>query len=406
MNKLDTVVIAGAGLAGANAAFALREQGFAGRVVVVSEEGEIPYERPPLSKEYLRAEKSLDEIAVRPAIDYDAQGIELLGRRRAVTLDPAIRQLNLDDGTNLVYDALLIATGAAPRKLSSTRAYLAGTHYLRDVGDADRLRQAAGEARAIAVIGGGWVGSEVAASLRQLGGNVTLVSNLSRPLERVLGPQIAEVYRDVHLEHGVQLAHGHVSLIEGDDHVDAVRLSDGQRVPADLVVVGVGAAPRIKLATRGGLETSDGAIAVDEYLRSSAPNIYAAGDVAAAWHPRFGRHLRVEHWDNAIRQGRTAAANILGANEPYARIPYFYSDQFELGMEYRGYAPEWDEVVVRGDVARREFHAFWLADGRVSAAMNVNLWDDGEELQSLVESDERVHPDRLADRSVPLADAA
>ena len=406
MNKLDTVVIAGGGLAGANAAFALREQGFAGRVVVVSEEDEIPYERPPLSKEYLRAEKSLDEIAVRPAIDYDAQGIELLGRRRAVTLDPAIRQLNLDDGTNLVYDALLIATGAAPRKLSSTRAYLAGTHYLRDVGDADRLRQAAGEARAIAVIGGGWVGSEVAASLRQLGGNVTLVSNLLRPLERVLGPQIAEVYRDVHLEHGVQLAHGHVSLIEGDDHVDGVQLSDGQRVPADLVVVGVGAAPRIKLATRGGLETSDGAIAVDEYLRSSAPNIYAAGDVAAAWHPRFGRHLRVEHWDNAIRQGRTAAANILGANEPYARIPYFYSDQFELGMEYRGYAPEWDEVVVRGDVARREFHAFWLADGRVSAAMNVNLWDDGEELQSLVESDERVHPDRLADRSVPLADAA
>lgn len=406
MNKLDTVVIAGGGLAGANAAFTLREHGFAGRVVVVSEEDETPYERPPLSKEYLRGEKSLEEIAVRPAIDYDAQGIELLRGRRAVTLDRAIRQLNLDDGTNLVYDALLIATGAAPRKLSSTRAYLAGTHYLRNVGDADTLREAAGEARAMAVIGGGWVGSEVAASLRQLGGDVTLISNLSRPLERVLGQQIADVYREVHLEHGVRLAHGHVSLIEGEDHVDGVRLSDGQRVPADLVVVGVGAAPRIKLATRSGLETNDGAVTVDEYLRSSAPNIYAAGDVAAAWHPRFGRHLRVEHWDNAIRQGRTAAANILGGNEPYARIPYFYSDQFELGMEYRGYAPEWDEVVIRGDVARREFHAFWLADGRVSAAMNVNLWDDGEELQSLVESDERVDPDRLADRSVPLADAA
>ena len=406
MNNLDSVVVVGGGLAGANAAFALRENGFTGRVVLVSEEEEPPYERPPLSKEYLRGEKPIEAAHVKPLADYEANGIELLRGRRAVTLDPRRRQVNLDDGTNLGYDALLIATGAAPRKLSSTQAYLDGMHYLRTVADADALREAASRSHAIVVIGGGWIGSEVAASLRQLGHDVTLTTNLERPLQRLLGPEVAEVYRQVHLENGVRLAHGHVSLIEGDRHVTGVRLSDGQRLPADLVVVGVGAAPRIKLATRGGLDTRDGAITADEYLRTSVPSIYAAGDVAAAWHPRFGRHLRVEHWDNAIRQGKAAAANILGANQPYARTPYFYSDQFDLGMEYRGHAPEWSRVVIRGDVAAREFHAFWLADGRVSAAMNVNLWDDGKELKRLVDSEDRVDPDRLADPTVPLTMAA
>jgi 3-phenylpropionate/trans-cinnamate dioxygenase ferredoxin reductase component len=406
MTKIDTVVIAGGGLAGANAAFALREHGFDGRVVLVSEEQDPPYERPPISKEYLRGEKSLDEVLVRPLADYETHSVELLLGRRAVTLDPGIRRLNLDDGTNLTYDALVIATGAAPRQLGSTAAFLDGVHYLRDAADADALRAAAAEATSIAVIGGGWIGSEVAASLRQLGHSVTLVSNLPRPLERVLGPEVADVYRNVHLEQGVRLAHGHVAGLEGDERVARLRLSDGQRIPADLVVVGVGAAPRIKLATRGGLEIHDGAIVVDEYLRTSVMNVYAVGDVAAAWHPRYGKHLRVEHWDNAIHQGRAVAANIMGAGEPYARIPYFYSDQFDLGMEYRGYAPEWDEVVVRGDVAVREFHAFWLVDRRVVAAMNVNRWDDGEELQRLVAAEEPIDPRRLADPAVPLAEAA
>lgn len=406
MDKLDSVVIAGGGLAGATAAFALREQGFEGRIQLVSEEAEPPYERPGLSKEYLRGEKPLEKLFVRPLADYQAHDIQLLQGRRAVTLDPTIRQLNLDDGTNLTYNALLIATGAAPRSLGSTRAYLTGVHYLRNASDADSIRAAASRATSIAIIGGGWIGSEVAASLRQLGRQVTLISNMPRPLERVLGPEVAQIYSELHTEHGVRLAHGHVSAIEGDDRVDGVRLSDGQRIVADLVVVGVGAAPRIKLAMRGGLETTEGGIAVDEYLRTSAPNIYAAGDVAAAWHPRFGRHVRVEHWDNAIEQGKAAAANILGANEPYARTPYFYSDQFDLGMEYRGYAPEWGKVAIRGDVAKREFHAFWIADGRVIAAMNANLWDDGEDLLRLVESEERVDLGRLADPSVPLAEAA
>jgi 3-phenylpropionate/trans-cinnamate dioxygenase ferredoxin reductase subunit len=406
MTKFESIAIAGGGLAGATAAFALRERGFEGRLTLVSEEQAAPYERPPLSKSYLRGESTLGQALVRPLADYDAQGIGLLRGRRAVTLDPATRQLNLDDGTNLTYDALLIATGAEPRRLGSTRPYLAGVHHLRTAADADAIRTAAAGASALAVIGGGWIGSEVAASLRQLGHDVTLISSLPRPLERVLGPEVADVYRALHLEHGVRLVHGHVASIEGDRHVDGVRLADGRQVPADLVVVGVGAAPPLKLALRGGLHTTEGGIAVDEYLCTSVPNIYAAGDVAAAWHPRFGRHLRVEHWDNAIQQGKAAAANILGANEPYARTPYFYSDQYDLGMAYRGYAPEWGKVVVRGDLVKREFLAFWLADGRVMAAMNANRWDDSDELQRLVESEERVDLARLADPAVPLAEAA
>jgi 3-phenylpropionate/trans-cinnamate dioxygenase ferredoxin reductase component len=406
MNTLDSVVIAGGGLAGATAAFALRKGGFDGRVILVSQDQPAPYERPPLSKTYLRGESTLDQALVRPLADYEAHGIELLRGRRAVTLDPTIRRLNLDDGTNLTFDALLIATGAAPRHLGSTPVSLAGVHHLRNAEDADAIRTEAGSAKSIAVIGGGWVGSEVAASLRQLGHDVTLISALPRPLERVLGPEIAEVYRQLHAEHGVRLVQGRVSSIRGTRSVEEIRLTDGHGVSADLVVIGVGAVARLQLAMRGGLETTAGGIAVDEYLRTSVPNIYAAGDVAAAWHPRFGRHLRVEHWDNAIRQGKAAAANILGANEAYARTPYFYSDQFDLGMEYRGFAPQWGKVVTRGDLDKREFLAFWLADNRVVAAMNANLWDYGDELQRLVGSEERVDLARLADPGVPLAEAA
>ena len=400
-----THVIAGAGLAGAKAAEALREHGFDGRIVLVGSEPELPYERPPLSKGYLRGEQPLEKAYVRPASAYDELGVELLRGRRAITLDPVTRTVNLDDGTTLPYGTMVIATGSHSRRLGSTRAYVDGVHYLRTAADADALRTATQTATSIAVIGGGWIGSEAAASLRQLGHDVTLVTNLPRPLERVLGPEVAEAYRDVHVANGVRIVTGHVSAVEGDDRVDGVRLSDGQRIPADLLLVGVGASPRIQLATRGGLETREGGIATDEYLRTSVPSIYAVGDVAAAWHPRYGRHLRIEHWDNAIEQGKTAAANILGANQPYARTPYFYSDQFDLGMEYRGFAPEWGRVVIRGDLAAREFHAFWLADGRVMAAMNANLWDDGDELQRLVESEGRIDPDRLVDPGVPLAAA-
>jgi 3-phenylpropionate/trans-cinnamate dioxygenase ferredoxin reductase component len=406
MTLPSSVVIAGGGLAGANAAFALRELGHEGRIVLVSEEVEPPYERPPLSKGYLRGELSLEQAFVRPVADYESQGIELLGGRRAITLDSASRELNLDDGTNLAYDALVITTGSAPRQFRSTGAPATGIHYLRRAADADALRAAASAATSIAVVGGGWIGSEVAASLRELGHAVTLISDTPRPLERVLGPEVAEVYRQLHLEHDVRLVEGTVDDVEGSPQVSGVRLGDGRRVAADLVVFGIGAVPRLELAHRAGLTMAEGGIAVDEYLRTSVPSIHAAGDVAAAWHPRYGQHLRIEHWDNAIHQGRAVAANILGAHEAYVRTPYFYSDQFDLGMEYRGHAPRWGRVVIRGDLAAREFHAFWLADGRVIAAMNANRWDDGDALLQLVESEVRVDPERLADASLPLADAA
>src|SRR5688500_7472564 len=406
MNTHDSVVIVGGGLAGASAAFALRERGMEGRVVLVGEEAVPPYERPPLSKAYLRGEVALDTAHVRPLADYEAQGIELLRGRRAVTLDAAARMVNLDDGTDLRYDSLLIASGSSPRRLGVDQPFLGGVHYLRNVEDADSLREAATGAEAIVVIGGGWIGTEVAASLNQLGHDVTLISDTERPLERVLGPEIGQVYRELHAAHGVRIVHGLVSALMGGHDVTGVRLADGSSLPADLVVVGVGATPRIKLATRAGLDTMLGGIAVDEYLRSSVPNIYAAGDVAAAFHPRFGRHIRVEHWDNAIHQGQTAAANIAGAGARYDRTPYFYSDQYDLGMEYRGHAPEWGQVVVGGDLAAREFLALWLADGRVVAAMNANLWESGDELQALVESERRIDPDRLADPDAPLLEAA
>jgi 3-phenylpropionate/trans-cinnamate dioxygenase ferredoxin reductase subunit len=402
----DSVLSLGGGLAGATAAFALRDSGFAGRVTLVGEESVLPYERPPLSKGYLRGEEPIEKAQVRSSGDYATQGVELVAGRRALTLDPAVRRVVLDDGSELGYDSLLIATGSAPRHLGATAAYLPGVHYLRNVEDADAIRAASAEARSTVVVGGGWIGSEVAASLRQLGRDVTLVSDVERPLQRVLGPEIAEVYRDLHAEHGVHLRHGLVAAIDGEERAEAVVLSNRERIEADLVVVGIGAVPRLELATRGGLEVADGGIKVDAYLRTSVPNIYAAGDVAAAWHPRYERRVRVEHWDNASRQGKTAAANILGANEAYDRTPYFYSDQYDLGMEYRGLATSSDEVIVRGDLAAREFHAFWLSGGRVVAAMNANLWDDGDELARLVDTGARVDGARLADPLVPLAEAA
>jgi 3-phenylpropionate/trans-cinnamate dioxygenase ferredoxin reductase subunit len=406
MTTPASMLIIGGGLAGATAAFALRERGFDGPLTLVGEETQLPYERPPLSKGYLRGEEPIEKAQVRPLADYETHDIQLVRGRRAMTLDTVARRVSLDDGWELAYDTLLIATGAAPRHLGSTRAYLPGVRYLRTAQDADDLRAAATGAEKIAVIGGGWVGSESAASLRQLGHDVTLISNLGRPLQRVLGPEVAQVYARLHEEQGVHLRHGHVAAIEGEERVDGVRLADGQAIPADLVVVGVGAAPRIELATRGGLETIDGAIKVDALLRTSASGVFAAGDVAAAWHPGLERHLRVEHWDNAIHQGRAAAASMLGAGEPYARTPYFYSDQYDLGMEYRGIATSWESVVIRGDLEAREFHAFWLSGGRIVAAMNANLWDDGDELLRLVESNVAVDPARLADRVVPLSEAA
>ena len=406
MDGPRSIVILGGGLSGASAAFRLRELGFDGRVAIVNAEPGLPYERPPLSKTYLRGESDLAAAAVRPALDYEAQRIELYAGRTAVGLDPSARRLELDDGAALGYDALLLATGSSPRMPGVPGEALAGVHTLRTVADADAIRSASERASAISIVGNGWIGSEVAASLRQCGHDVTLIGSRPRPLERVLGPEVGERYRRLHVAHGTRLVTGTVAAFEGRDRVEAVRLRDGTRMPADLVVLGVGARPRTELATSAGLSTADDGVAVDERLRTEAPAIFAAGDIAAAWHPRYRRRLRVEHWDNAIHQGRTAAENMLGAGTTYDRTPYLYSDQFDLGMEYRGFAPSWDRVVLRAGPDEQAFVAFWLADGSVVAAMHANVWDAADALEPLVASSAHVDPRRLADPGVPLDDIA
>jgi 3-phenylpropionate/trans-cinnamate dioxygenase ferredoxin reductase component len=396
MNNPQSIVIVGGGLAGANAAFALRELGYERRVTVIGEESSLPYERPPMSKEYLRGEKSLEEAFVKPADEYSGKNIELLTGRRAVKLDAGRREITLNDETTLSYDAVLLATGSAPRKLDAPGAELKGVHYLRNVEDAHAIRNAANEAQSVVVIGGGWIGTEVAASLRQLGRNVSLVALPPGPLEHVLGSEVAGVYQRLHKEHGTPIIIGRVAELAGTDRVTEVVLSDGQRLPADLVVAGVGAAARVDLAAGAGLHVHGGGVQVDQFLQTSVPEVFAAGDIASAWHPRFGRHIRIEHWDNAIEQGKVAAANMLGQRQAYDRTPYFYSDQFDLGMEYRGYARSWDRVVIRGDLDAREFDAFWVKDGHVVAAMNANRWDDAAELQELVDNQAPADIEKLA----------
>lgn len=404
MGDPATIVIVGASLAGAKAAETLRREGYEGRIVLFGEETQLPYIRPPLSKDYLRGETELDKVFVHPQAWYDERRIELHPSAPVRAIEPATRKVVLDDGQRVGSDRLLLATGASPRRLDVPGSDLAGVHYLRTVEDADAIRDAATNAHRVVVIGGGWIGAEVAASIRLLGPPVVMVAPGSVPLERVLGPEVGAVYRDLHAEHEVDLVmNQRAAAFRGRTAVEAVETADGTRIEGDVVVIGVGAEPRTQLAADAGLDVGDG-ILVDEFLETSAPGIFAAGDVAAAWHPVLGARIRVEHWDNARRQGPAAARNMLGKAEPYARIPYFYSDQYDLGMEYAGYAPTWDRVVFRGEPAGRAFVAFWLLDGRVVAGMNANVWQVNDAIAALVASKERVAVERLMDPTVQLDD--
>jgi 3-phenylpropionate/trans-cinnamate dioxygenase ferredoxin reductase subunit len=399
----QTFVIVGASLAGAKAAETLRQEDFDGRVVLVGAEPERPYERPPLSKDYLRGESGRDKVYVHDEGFYAGHGVELRLGATAVGLDPGARELTLDDGAPLRFDRLLLATGARPRKLTTRGSDLDGLYYLRTLADSDALRRRIERGGKLVVIGAGWIGAEVAASARQRGRDVTVIDPLSVPLERVLGPELGAVYRDVHAEHGVELLLGTgVEAFEGDAAVERVRTTDGRLVDCDFVVVGVGVEPRTDLAAESGL-TVDNGIVVDAHLQTSAPGIYAAGDVANHRHPVYGP-LRVEHWANALNQGPAAARNMLGHEHPFDQLPYFFSDQYDVGMEYTGYARDWDRVLFRGDPASREFIAFWLRDGRIQAGMNVNVWDVTDPIQALIRTGTVVDEQRLADPDLPLAD--
>jgi 3-phenylpropionate/trans-cinnamate dioxygenase ferredoxin reductase subunit len=406
MTSSETHVIVGASLAGAKAAATLREEGFDGRVVLIGSEAERPYERPPLSKDYLRGEAGRDKVYVHEAGFYADHDIELLLGRTAVSLDPGRRELAIDDGDRIRYERLLLATGSEPRRLEVPGAELEGVHYLREVGDSDALRARLDAGGSVVVVGAGWIGAEVAASARQRGLEVTVLDPLGVPLERVLGSEVGAIYRDIHTDHGVRMLMGTgVEAFEGAGRVERVRTSDGRTLDCDFVVVGVGVEPRTRLAAEAGIAVSDG-VAVDACLRTSAEGVFAAGDVAGAHHPFYGERIRVEHWANALNQGPAAARNMLGQELPYERLPYFFSDQYDVGMEYSGFARDWDRVVFRGDPAAREFIAFWIVADRVVAGMNVNVWDVNEAVQRLIRARVAVDDRRLADPGVSLEELA
>jgi 3-phenylpropionate/trans-cinnamate dioxygenase ferredoxin reductase subunit len=406
MTTSKTFVIVGASLTGAKAAETLRTEGFDGRVVLIGAEHERPYERPPLSKDYLRGEVGREHVYVHDEGYYAEHDIELRLGRTAVGLDTSISQVTLDDGKRLHYDRLLLATGAEPRRLSIPGEALDGVLYLRSLEDSDALRERLDRGGSVVVIGAGWIGAEVAASARQRGLDVTVIDPHTVPLERVLGAEVGSIYRDIHTDHGVQMLLGTgVAAFEGTTDVERVRTSDGRTVDCDFVVVGVGVQPRTALASQGRVHVRDG-ILVDAHLQTSTPGVFAAGDVAMAHHAFYGRGIRVEHWYNALHQGPVAARNMLGRPEPYDNLPYFFSDQYDVGMEYTGYARTWDRVVFRGDPAGREFIAFWVVDDRVVAGMNVNVWDVTDQIQQLIRSRARVDDRRLADTDVPLEDLA
>jgi 3-phenylpropionate/trans-cinnamate dioxygenase ferredoxin reductase component len=402
----QTHVIVGASLAGAKAAETLRAEGFDGRIVLIGDEAVRPYERPPLSKEYLRGEAGREKIWVHDENFYAQHDIDLRLGVHATRLDTERRELTLDTDERLPYDALLLATGARPRRLTTPGADLDGVLYLRSVEDSDALRERLDAGGAGVVIGGGWIGCEVAASARQRGLDVTILDRGAVLLERVLGPEVGAIYRDVHLEHGVKVLPGTgVEAFEGDGRVERVRTTDGQSIDCEFVVAGIGVTPRVELGEQAGLAVDNGILA-DEQLQTDAPGVFVAGDVANAEHPFYGQRVRVEHWSNALEQGPVAARNMLGQGHAYEHLPYFFSDQFDVGMEYSGLAENADRLVFRGDPASREFIAFWMVGDRIAAGMNVNVWDVNDTIRELITGRVSIDDARLADPDVALADLA
>jgi 3-phenylpropionate/trans-cinnamate dioxygenase ferredoxin reductase component len=400
---VDPFVIVGAGLAGAKAAETLRGEGFDGPLVLLGNEAERPYERPPLSKGYLLGKEDRELAFVHPADWYAVNDVDLRLGVEVTAVHPGDHEVELASGERLRYAKLLLTTGSVVRTLNVPGGHAALT--LRRLPDSDRMKAAFREANRVVVIGAGWIGLETAAAARQYDAEVTLVEVDRQPLRRVLGEEMGQFFADLHRSQGVdvRLESGVREIVVRDGEVAAVALADGSSVPADTVVVGVGIRPDTRLAEAAGLPVDDG-ILVDASLRTADPDIYAAGDVARADNPLLGQRIRVEHWANALNGGPAAARSMLGQELTYDRVPYFFSDQYDVGLEYSGWAPpgSYDEVVVRGDLAGREFVAFWLSEGRVLAGMNVNVWDITDDIQSLVRRGTPPNRARLADPSVPL----
>jgi 3-phenylpropionate/trans-cinnamate dioxygenase ferredoxin reductase subunit len=411
MSDPRTFAIVGAGLAGAKAAEALCTEGFDGRIVLFGAEPRPPYERPPLSKGYLQGSSDRATVYVHPPQWYTDHQVELRLDTPVAAIDRRAHEIVTGDDSRLRYDKLLLATGATPRRLPVPGADLDGVRYLRTLEDSDLLKSAFRPTAKVVIIGGGWIGLETAAAARAAGAEVTVLERAELPLLRVLGPRVAKVFVDLHRDHGVDLrCQTTVKAIRpaaGDpSSAGAVLLTDGTELEADVIVVGIGVTPNVELARSCGLNVDNGVL-VNRHLVTADGDILAAGDVANAYHPLLHRQLRVEHWANALHQPVIAAKTMLGETASYDRLPYFFTDQYDLGMEYTGYTdPDGhDQVVIRGDTTIRQFIAFWLNDGRLTAAMNVNVWEVTEPIRELIRSGAHVDANRLTDIDVPLTHA-
>jgi 3-phenylpropionate/trans-cinnamate dioxygenase ferredoxin reductase subunit len=402
MANQQTFVIVGANLAGGRAAFALRQEGFEGRVVLIGAEPEPPYERPPLSKEYLRGDVAKEKLFIARPEAYDEQAIELQLGLRAKAFDPAAHTVELENGERIGYDKLLLATGGYPRELDVPGAGLEGIYELRTLADSERIGAELRHGRRLTVIGAGFIGAEIAASAQMKGLDVTVVEMLPVPLVRALGPEMGGIYADIHRDHGVHLyTNEAIERFEGATHIERVVTSTGRSIDCDFVVVGVGIVPASELAAQAGLEVDNGII-LNEYCETSAADVYACGDVANYYHPLLGHRLRVEHWSNAQNQGIAAAKSMLGLREPYADIPWFWSDQYDLNLQYVGHAVRWDEVVLRGNVAERKFTAFYIEGGRLRAALTVNRHRDIRPSRDLIRNGMPVESAKLKDEGIEL----
>lgn len=402
-----TVVITGAGLAGTGAAEALRTEGFDGRIVLLGDEHAHPYNRPPLSKDYLKGWSERDKIFLHPEAWYAEQHIELRLDVQVTAVDRAIRQVTTAAGERIRYDKLLLTTGSAPRRLNVPGADLDGVLYLRRLDDCETIKAAFAAGGSVVIIGAGWIGLETAVAALAAGCRVTVIERADLPLLAVLGREMAEIYAALHRAHGVKLSLGAtIATITGEDgKATGVLLGDDTVIEADTIIVGVGITPNTALAEAAGLMVDNGVL-VDEHLATSDQDVFAAGDVANVYYPHLGTHLRLEHWSAALNQGPVAAANMLGKSTSYDEVPYFFSDQYDMGMEYSGYVgPDgYDELVFRGDLDKGRYLAFWLRDRRVVAGMNVNLWNDTDAIAALVRSGVQINPARLVNPEVSLDD--
>ena len=389
-----------------SAAVALREEGFGGDLVLIGAAPEVPYERPPLSKEYLRGEATLEDLLVRPPNFYPDQGIQTRLGMRATKVDLEGKVVELEDGSRLPYDKFLLATGGRNRRPPIKGLDLDGVYDLRTVSDADSIRSEVAPGRKAVIVGMGFIGSEVTASLRMLGVEVSVIARSKLPLARVLGEEIARVMESIHRDQGVEMVfEDAVEAFEGIGRVGRVRTQGGRVIACDFVVVGLGIEPITEVVADSAVRIENG-IVVDEYCQASVAGVYAAGDVANHYHPVFDRRIRVEHWQHAIKHGQAAARSMLGSQKPYDEVYWFWSDQYNYTLQYAGFATDWDELIVRGSLQQRKFVAFYLKGGRILATASMNRGKDVRQSVGLIKAGIQVDLARLRDEAVQVSDLA